>query len=329
MNKLLLTIIAALGLTTAGECASISSQMPKKVYISKIVEHPALDATTKGIIAALQKKGYESGKNLDVRVESAQANSSLAQQIASKYINKNPDVVVGVGTVTAQSFAKQAAAGKVKLVFSSVTDPLNAGLVQCLDKPGNNTTGVSNYVDLEPQLELFKKLQPNLKKLGFLYNPGEANSAFLKEKLETLCPKLGLELVCQAVNKTADVAQNATKLAQISGAIFISNDNTALSGLKSVIKAAQTAKIPVYVSDTDAVAMGAVAALGPNQYEVGLQTGNIIARLLDGGDIATEKVEFPTKTDLYLNIEAAKLAGIEIPADLLKSATKVFDGAPA
>lgn len=329
MTKILLTVLATLGIATTNACASKTSQTPKKICISKIVEHPALDATTKGIIDALQKKGYEAGKNLEVRVESAQANPALAQQIASKYVNQSPDVVVGVGTVTAQSFARHAATGKAKLVFSSVTDPLKAGLVQSLDQPGNNTTGVSNFVDLEPQLNLFKKLQPGLKSLGFLYNPGEANSVILKERLEALCPKFGLALVCQAVNKTADVAQNATKLAQNAEAIFISNDNTALSSFQSVVKAAQNAKIPVYVSDTDAVAMGAVAALGPNQYEVGLQTGNIIVRLLDGGDIASEKVEFPAKTDLYLNIEAARRIGIEIPADLLESTTKVFDGEPA
>lgn len=329
MTNILLTIFTTLSLAITSGYASQNAPPIKKVYISKIVEHPALDITTKGIIDALTEKGYEVGKNLEIRVESAQANPALAQQIASKYISQSPDVVVGVGTITAQNFAKQAAAGKARLVFSSVTDPLKAGLVQSLDQPGNNTTGVSNFVALEPQLELFKKLQPNLKKLGFLYNPGEANSVILKEKLEALCPAFGLTLVCQSVNKTADVAQNTTRLAQSVEAIFISNDNTALSSLQSVIKAAQKAKIPVYVSDTDAVAMGATAALGPNQYEIGRQTGYIIARLLDGKDIVAEKVEFPLKTDLYINTEAAKRIGVEIPTDLLKSATKVFDGAPA
>lgn len=327
MTKLLLIILALLGSTATGECTCVPPQTPKKVYISKVVEHPALNATTRGIIDALQQKGYKKGKNLEVRVESAQANPALAQQIASKYINKKPDVVVGVGTIAAQSFAKQAVAGNVKLVFSSVTDPLNSALIHSLNKPGNNTTGVSNYVDLEPQLELFKKLQPYLKRLGFLYNPGEVNSVFLKEKLEILCHKLDLILICQSVNKTSDIAQNAMKLAQKAEAIFISNDNTALSGLQSVIKAAQMARIPVYVSDTDAVSMGAVAALGPNQYEVGLQTGHIIARLLDGGNIADENMQFPAKTDLYLNLAAAKSIGIKIPVELRKSATKLFNGA--
>jgi putative ABC transport system substrate-binding protein len=329
MTHLFLTLLTALSFSLPTLCVAQDSPSVKKVYISKIVDHAALDATTKGIVDALEKKGYKAGKNLKIRIESAQANPALAQQIATKYINQDPDVVVGVGTVTAQSFAKQAAAGKVKLVFSSVTDPLKAGLVQSLDQPGHNTTGVSNFLDLKPQLALFKKLQPYLKNLGFLYNPGEVNSVVLKEELETLCPEFGLTLVCQSIHKTAEVAQNAIKLAQNADAIFISNDNTALSSLQSVIKAAQGAKIPVYVSDTDAVSMGAVAALGPNQYEIGLQTGDMIARLLDGGAIELERVQFPTKTDLYLNVEAARGIGMEIPVDLIQSATKVFKGEPS
>ncbi|WP_052045922.1 ABC transporter substrate-binding protein [Candidatus Paracaedibacter symbiosus] len=325
MNLQKVFIQGLIFIATSAQSATI--QPPHKVYISKIADHPALDATTNGIVAALEIKGYKQGKNLDLRIESAQGNPALAQQIAAKYSNQNPAVVVGVGTVTAQSFAKHAASKKVKLVFSSITDPLKSGLVQTITAPNNNTSGVSNYIDLLPQLELFKKLQPSLKKLGFLYNPGEANSVILKEKLEELCPQLDLILICQAVNKTADVAQNATKLAQNSQAIFISNDSTALSSLQSVIKAATRAKIPVYVSDTDAVALGAVAALGPNQYEIGLQTGYMIARLLNGGDIAVEQIELPHKTDLYLNVDAAARIGIIIPEELTKLATKVIGGA--
>lgn len=315
-------VILSLLLLTRGGLAAESAL--KKVYISKIVDHPALDMTIQGIIEGLKQKGFEKGKNLDLRVESAQANPSLAQQIAAKFINQTPDVVVGVGTLTAQSFAKAAAAGKVKLVFSSVTDPLKSTLVQSINQPGNNTTGVSNYVDLEPQLLLFLKLQPNLKRLGFLYNSGEANSIILKEKLKEICPQYGLTLVCQTVTKTADVAQNATKLAQNCDAIFVSNDSTTLSSLPSVVNVTNAAKIPLYVSDTDAVALGAVAALGPNQYDVGVQTGIIIAWILNGGDIANKSVEFPAKTDLYLNADSANKVGITLPQALLQTATKVY-----
>jgi putative ABC transport system substrate-binding protein len=88
--------------------------------------------TTKGIIDGLEQNGYKRGVNLDLRVESAQANSALASQIAAKFIGKGPDVVVGVATISAQNFVKYAKENKVKLVFSSVTDPLKAELVQRL-----------------------------------------------------------------------------------------------------------------------------------------------------------------------------------------------------
>jgi putative ABC transport system substrate-binding protein len=305
---------------------AVAQETSKKVLISQIVEHPALDVTVKGIIDGLEQNGYKKGKNLEVRIESAQGNPALAAQIAAKFINQNPDMVVGVGTVTAQSFIKYASEGKVKMAFSSITDPLQAGLVKSLDKPGNNISGVSNFVKLEPQIELFQKIQPTLKRFGILYNPGELNSISIVKRLEELCPKYGITLVKQTANKTAEVAQASTKLAANVDAIFISNDNTALSALRSVIMAANKAKIPVYVSDTDAVELGALAALGPNQYQVGLQTGKIIARSLKGENIGAIPVEFPNVTDLYVNEEAAKILAIKIPDDIKARAVKVITG---
>lgn len=296
----------------------------KKVFISQFVEHPALNRTTEGIIDGLKQNGYQKGFNLDFRVESAQANSALASQIATKFINQNADVVVGVATISAQSFAKYAKENKTKLVFSSVTDPIQAGLVQNLNQSNYNTSGVSNFIPLQPQLELFKAINPQLKRLGFLYNPSEVNSLSLIIQLKALCPKLGITLVLQTAHKTAEVPQAATKLASQVDAIFISNDSTALSALSTIIKASTKAKIPVYVSDTDAVALGALAALGPNQYKIGLQTANIIARVLKGENIGTIPVEFPKETELYLNEVAAQKLGIRLPETLKKKAAKLI-----
>ncbi|MES2215567.1 MAG: ABC transporter substrate-binding protein [Pseudomonadota bacterium] len=310
-------LIIALALSISAGSAYANNV--KKVYISQIVEHAALDATTKGIIDELEAQGFKRGKNLDLRVESAQGSNLLAAQIASKFVSTNPDVVVGVGTSSAQSLLKYAIDNKVKLVFSSVTDPVSASIT------GNNTSGVSNFVALEPQLELFKKLQPKLKRFGILYNPGELNSVSIIQKLEILCPKFDLILVKQAASKTADIVQSATKLASEVDAILISNDNTALSAIQSVVLAANKAKIPVYVSDVDAVELGCVAALGPNQYQVGLQTGAMIARVLNGEDVNQMSVEFPSKTELYLNFDAAKINGIVIPDDLKAGVTRVIE----
>lgn len=319
MNKILLLLISYLFTFDI-----LALENVKKVFISQVVEHPALDMTTKGIIDGLEQGGYKNGLNLDLRLESAQANHVLASQIAAKFIAQEADVVVGVATISAQSFIKYARENKTKLVFSTVTDPIKAALVQSLDKPFYNSTGVSNFVELEPQIKLFQTIQPNLKRLGFLYNPSEVNSLSLIKKLEELCPKFGITLVLQIANKTSEVSQAATKLAANVDAIFISNDSTALSALQAIINIATKVKIPVYVSDTDAVKLGAIAALGPNQYKIGLQTAKIIIRSLNGEDLNTIAVEFPDSTELYLNEEAAQILNIKLPDDLKNIATKII-----
>ena len=304
---------------------AVGSNRKVKIYISQLVEHPALNATTRGIIQGLANAGYNKESNLDLIVESAQGNVSLASQIANKLISKNPDIIVGIATIAAQSFSKYTRSGNTKLIFSSVTDPIDAGLVASIEKPGNNTSGVSNFVPLEPQLEMFLKIKPTIKKLGFLYNPGELNSISLINKLKRICPRYGIELVTISAGKTSEVAQSASKLASLVDAIFVSNYNTALSAFKTIIKAANNVSIPVFVSDTDIVQDGAIAALGPDQYNLGLQTAKMIIKVLEGKEIGEIPVEYPEKVELYLNPTAAKNIGIEIPLELLKSTSHLID----
>lgn len=322
MNIWKISFIIFLSIINSG----ISAQEEKKakILVSKVIEHPALDSTVQGIIDALANSGYIIGKNLELKVESAQASPVLAQQIAGKFVFMNPDIVVGVGTVSAQSFSKYAQQKKVKLVFSTVTDPVGASLISNLNQSNENISGVSNFIALKPQLELFKKILPNIKKLGILYNPGELNSISIVKELEQLCPNFGITLVKQSISKTADVAQNTLKLAQDVDAIFISNDNTALSALPLIIKSAKSKKIPVFVSDTDAVELGSIAALGPNQYDVGKQTGRMISRLLRGEDMKKQFIEFPEKIELFINLDVAEDLGIQISQDLLKTAKKII-----
>jgi putative ABC transport system substrate-binding protein len=281
-----------------------------RVCILKIVDHKALDETARGI--------RDTVSNADVRVESAQGNPSLALQISQKFVRQKAPVVVAIGTVAAQSFAKFARPDQ-KLVYSSVTDPGKAGLM------GNaNIGGVSNFVPLEPQLDLFRRIQPQLKKLGILYNPGETNSASIVEKLRQLCPTRGIRLVEQTATKSAEVPQAAATLAGRVDAIFISNDNTALGALPAIIRAANERKIPVYVSDTDAVALGCLAALGPNQYQVGVQTGEMLKRIWGGELPASLPHETVATMELFINVRAAQLLGIRLEPNLLREAKEII-----
>ncbi len=321
-NSIWLIAIFLSLLSIAG--AKDTAKTVKKVYINQLVQHPALDMTTKGIIDGLAELGYINGKNLDLKIDNAQGDTILANQISARLVSLNPDVVVGNPTITAQSFVKYAKEGKTKLVFTSVTDPLGAKIVNKLIQPGDNITGVSNFVDLEPQIEMFLKIKPTMKKLGFLYNPGELNSITLLNILKEICPRYGLEVIGITASKTSEVYQSAVKLSLLVDAIFISNDNMALSALKTIIKAANAQQIPVFVSDTDIVKDGALAALGPNQYEIGKQTARLIAKILEGEDINKMNVEFPKGTELFLNQSTAAKLGIVFPKELLAKADKII-----
>ena len=321
-NSIWLIAIFLSLLSIAG--AKDTAKTVKKVYINQLVQHPALDMTTKGIVDGLAELGYINGKNLDLKIDNAQGDTILANQISARLVSLNPDVVVGNPTITAQSFVKYAKEGKVKLVFTSVTDPVGAKIVNKLDQPGDNVTGVSNFVALEPQIEMFQKIKPTMKKLGFLYNPGELNSITLLNMLKEICPRYGLEVIGITASKTSEVYQSAVKLSLLVDAIFISNDNMALSALKTIIKAANAQQIPVFVSDTDIVKDGALAALGPNQYEIGKQTARLIAKILEGEDINKMNVEFPKGTELFLNQSTAAKLGIVFPKELLAKANKII-----
>lgn len=311
-----------------------------KVYISQTVNHNALDRTVDGILDGLKQENYTEEKNIQLKIESAKGNQTLGIQIANNFISKSPNVVVGVGTLSAQTLAGFSIKNNIPLVFSSITDPKESGLVQenifeiqtKNDSKNNinsinhrkNITGVSNFIDLEEQVKLFQQIQPGLKRLGILYNPGEANSVIIVKNLKKVCDDLNIKLTALAINNISQITQGTAKLLTNNDAIFISNDNTALSALSNIIEMSKKKKIPVYVSDTDAVELGALAALGPNQYDIGIQTGKMIAKILQGENIENLSVEFPKNKELYLNMKIAEIMKIQFDESLIKQASKII-----
>ena len=140
--------------------------------------------------------------------------------------------------------------------------------------------------------------------------------------LEKECKLLGIELVKRSVQQSSDIPQAINQLRTEVDAVFITNDNTALGGILYIVKSCNKVKIPVYVSDTDQVAKGCLAALGPNQYKLGKQTAKIIKRIKDGEDINSIDVEYPRETELFINEKQAKVLGIQIPEEVDKEAKK-------
>jgi putative ABC transport system substrate-binding protein len=299
-----------------------SSQKRVVVAVTQIVEHPALDATRKGIYDVLKESSYD----LDWRFESAQGNASLASQIAQKFVGQKPDVVVALSTVSSQTFLKYLSKNQdIPMVFSSVTDPLSAMIVNDLKKPGGAVTGVSNFIDLKPQFELFKTILPSLKKLGVVYNPGEQNSVIFIELAKKVAKKLGIKIVTVPAYKSSEVGAAAQSLADKVDAFFVYNDSTVLSAFESLVKVADLSVVPVFCSDVDMIERGATAALGPDQYELGRQTGRMILAILEGQSPGEIPVGYPEKIELALNQKQAQKINLTFLPSLLKKASKVIE----
>lgn len=304
-------------------CGMLTSVQAQSVAVSSIVEHPALDAVKNGVQKALNDAGYTKENGLDWHFQTAQGNTAIASQIARKYIGDKPDVIVAIATPAAQAVV--AATKTIPVVFSAVTDPVEAQLVPTWDKSGTNVTGVSDALSLEKQVDLIKQIVPDAKKIGIVYNPGEANSVVVVKRLRELLPESGLTLVEATAPRTVDVGAAARSLVGKVDAIYTNTDNNVVSAYEALVKVGNSAKIPLIASDTDSVERGAIAALGVNYADLGEQTGKIVVRILKGenpGDIPSQTSD---KLELFVNTTAAEKQGVVLPDDLIESAAKVIE----
>ncbi|MGE4339777.1 MAG: ABC transporter substrate-binding protein [Pigmentiphaga sp.] len=294
----------------------------KSVAVLAIVEHPALDSVRDGVKDELAEAGYKEGENLRWQYQSAQGNVGTAAQIARTFVGNNPDAIVGIATPTAQAVA--AATKIVPLVYSAVTDPVVAKLVPSFEASGTNVTGVSDELALDDQIDLIKRILPDAKRVGMVYNPGEANSAVVVELMKELLPKYGMTLVEAAAPRTVDVGSAAGRLVGNVDVIYTSTDNNVVSAYEALVKVGNETDTPLIAADTDSVKRGAIAALGLNYYDIGRQTGRIVVRILEGEEPGKIPSERSDNLDLVINLKAAEAQGVKIPQAVIDSATEVI-----
>ncbi len=208
-------------------------------------------------------------------------------------------------------------------MFAAVTDPVGAKLVKNAEAPGANITGVSDMLPIDKHLDMLLRMVPDAKRIGTVYNPGEANAVSLIELLDERLQARGLTLVKGAATKTSEVLGAARSLVGKVDAIYLTTDNTVISAAEAVISVGERAKIPVFAADTATVARGAVAAMGFDYYDHGRQAGVMVARILEGekpGDMPVETME---KLNLFVNPEAGERMGITVSEDAIAEAAEV------
>lgn len=299
-----------------------SPALAQSVSVTSIVEHPALDSIREGVKQALQEAGYTEDKGLEWEFQTAQGNTAIAGQIARKFVGDQPDVIVAIATPSAQAVV--AATKRIPVVYAAVTDPVAAKLVPTMEASGTNVTGVSDQLRLEDQVELIRKVVPQAKNIGMVYNPGEANSVVVVERLRELLPKHGMSLVEASAPRTVDVGAAARSLVGKVDVIYTSTDNNVVSAYESLVKVGNEAQIPLIASDTDSVKRGAIAAMGVDYYDMGKQAGRLVVRVLKGENPANIPSETSDKLQLYLNEPAARKQGVQLPESLLSSAVEVI-----
>jgi len=291
--------------------------------LSYIVEHPAIEATKKGILATLAEAGYVPGGTMKLEDQCAQGSMPTQVQINRKFVGDNPDLIIAISTPSAQTALS--ATNTIPIVFAAVTDPLAAGLVDRLDRPGRNLTGSSDRTPIDKQLALIRAIMPAARRIGIIYNAGEANSVAQVNVIEKLAASDGLVIVAATATQTSAVLDAARSLVGRVDAIYVPTDSTVVSAIESVVRVGNETRIPVFAADTASVERGAVAALGFDYYDIGVAAGQSAVAILRGAKPGDLPVRFVDTVHLYLNKTSAQKMGVTLTESLINQATKVVE----
>lgn len=309
-KSLLVATLTLAGLVTTLPQEVTAQEETLKIGVLQYVEHESLNANYEGFLEGLKEAGYEEGKNLEIEFVNAMADNANLQSMSEKLV-KNNDLLFAIATPAAQSLAN--VIGDKTLYFSSVTDPVSAGLVDSLEEPGKNVTGTIDAAPLEQQVELLKQLAPEAKTIGLLYNAGETNSLSEATRAKKVLEAAGLSVEDATVTSTNDINQVVGALADKVDAIFTVTDNTVASAMTLVGDLAKEAKLPLVGGSEDMVLTNGLATYGLNYFNLGKQTAQMLVRQIEEGKEASElPVEQASENNLIINEEFAKELGIDV-----------------
>lgn len=282
-----------------------------RIGISQFITHQSLDATREGFVDELAKQGYVEGKNIEIDLQNAQGEQRNLKTI-SQQLAESSDVVLAIATPSAQSLANTTQTTPV--VFSAVTDPVSAKLVESREHPGGNVTGTSDQSSdaISTQINLIKKVLPKAKTIGILYTQSEPNSVVQKDEAKRLLEEKGFTVVEKTILDSNNVKAAAESLMTEVDMVFVPTDNIISSTMETVKQVSIKHKVPVFGGSTEMIAVGGLYNYGTNYEELGRQTARMLIRVLKGERPENIAVELPEKLELHTNQEMADALGIDI-----------------
>ena len=291
------------------------------IGISQFVEHGALDAARDGFLAALEEKGYKDGGKVIIDLQNAQAESANTQTIAQGFVADNKDLLLGIGTPSAQSLYN--GTKEIPILITAITDPVDAGLVKSLENTETNVTGTSDALDLELQFKLLKDLNPDAKKVGVVYTTSEPNSEIQVKEIKEKAPDFGLEVVTAGISTSNDVAQALDSIIEDIDVMYVPTDNIVVAAMPLIYQQTIAKKIPVIGSEKGQVENGALATEGIDYYELGFQTGLMAVEIIEGKEPKDMPVQVAKEFVLTINEDTVKELGIELPEELKSRAEMI------
>ena len=300
--------------TSSGSKAAAGTEF--KVGVVQYVDHASLNQIVENLEQELDAKGQELGVTFDYKDYefNGQGDGTTLNQIASELISDDVDLIVAVATPTAQIMQAAAEGKDIPIVFSAVSDPVGAKLVDSLDAPGANITGTSDALDTEAIMNLILAQNPDTKKVGLLYSKSEDSSAQPVADAKKILEEKGIETVEKTGTTQDEISTAADALiAEGVDAVFTPTDNTVMTAELAIYEKFAEAGIPHYAGADYFARNGAFCGYGVDYKALGSQTADMVAKILaEGADPASTPVETSDSSIATVNTETAAALGYDM-----------------
>ncbi|HFU3862276.1 TPA: tryptophan ABC transporter substrate-binding protein [Streptococcus suis] len=316
-------VVAALFLTQKEQNNSTNSTEKVKIGVLQFVTHDSLDEIYKGIKAGLEEGGYATTENLSIDFMNAEGDQSQVQTMSKKLVDNGNELLIGIATPAAQGLAN--ATAELPIIMGAVTDPVGANLVTDLKNPGGNITGVSDQTPVADTVSLIKEITPDAKTIGVLYSSNEDNSKIQVAEFKAAAEEAGYTVLEYAVASSNELASTVEVASSKVDALFTPVDNTVASAFSTVVSVANKSKTPIFTSVEDMVEGGGIASVTLSQYDLGVATGKMTAKILDGANPADTPVQIFNEGTVVVNQKVAKELGITLSDDVINQASKVIE----
>jgi ABC-type uncharacterized transport system substrate-binding protein len=272
----------------------------------------------------LRELGWIEGRTVAIDYRWAEGRSERYAEIAAEFVQRKVDVIVTVGS--AVPVVKQATS-VIPIVFALAADPVGAGLVASLSRPGGNVTGLSNQQsDLaSKRIELLREILPNVRRLAILANVDHSESVLEMDEVQNAARGFGIEVVKLEIRRALDIAPAFEGIKHQADALYVVVSALIASNRMRIMTFALSARLPTIINIREYAEAGAMLSYGPRIPDLWRRAADYVDKILRGAKPADLPVEQPTKFDLVINLTTAKALGLTVPPTLLARADEVIE----